>query len=124
VRLRRAAGLPDCLALLTGASSIAVAVEVTSSNAERLPGFLDELGRLYPRVRAVVLLDCEIAAAHDVASWEWALREAGAVHAVHSLEEIESLARMVRRLTAELPRRTSLAAQVWESLPWSEATTA
>lgn len=53
---------------------------------------------------------------------EWAMREAGAIHFVTSPRKAAELARLAERHAALVPRpKRSLAAQVWDSLPWPEA---
>ncbi len=85
-------------------------------------------GNLVEIVRGLVLMRCDAPQAAAIvlgdpslASAEWTLREAGAVHFVTSPRNLTPVASLVLRLltTAELPSPNEREA-IWERLPWKK----
>lgn len=116
--LRETRSLAECRAELAAAPASVLVVEITPA---RLSGTLDlvaDAPRLFPLASIVVV------GPRDSASCESLVREAGAVHFTTSPSAAAEIARLTLRHAERVPRpRTSLAAQIWESLPWPEAAT-
>jgi hypothetical protein len=117
--MRQTRGLGECAAELADAQSSLVVLELTRQNFSGVLRLVSELGRKHPVARAIVLAE------RGLEDYEWLLREAGAIHFTSSPRELAGLERLVRNHFRRLPViPTTLAAQVWETLPWSEATSA
>jgi hypothetical protein len=115
IRVRETRNFADCRRELTAWPASLVAVEVSRTNVAGALDLLTEVARKYPLARAAAVAErgCE--------PYEWLLREAGAIHFTTSPRESDALARLAVRLAARGPvPRTTLVAQIWDSLPWQD----
>jgi DNA-binding NarL/FixJ family response regulator len=116
--LRQTRSLDECLEELGRSPGSLLVLEVSAANLRDVIGLAADLGRRFPHARWVAVTD------RANASYEGLLREAGAVHFVVSPRTADILARLAVRHAARVPQpRASLAARIWESLPWHEAAT-
>lgn len=107
--------LADCRHQLAAAPTSLLVVELLPTGVPGTLELLGDLGRSFPLARAVAV------AARGLEPYEWVLREAGAIHFTTSPRESDVLARLAVRHVARLPaERATLAAQIWDSLPWPE----
>ena len=91
------------------------AVEVTLANFDQVHATLARVGEEFPLVRTVVASD------ELPVDAVWALREAGAIHAVNALRRLESIAPLWQRHAEQFPpRATTEIDRVLASLPWSK----
>jgi hypothetical protein len=90
-------------------------VEVTLANFAQVHAMLARVGEEFPLARIVVVSD------ELPADAVWALREAGAIHAVDALRRLGSVVTLWRRLAEKFPPRMATEIdRVLASLPWSE----
>lgn len=116
IHLRETRHAQQCLAELTQAPRSIVAVEADAANVDGVLNLLLKIAAGFPMAAVVVLAD------RPLESYEWLLRESGAVHFATSPRQVDAVARLVLRHAARVPQaRTPIAAQIWESLPWPEA---
>lgn len=116
ISLRETRSLAECEAELREAPESLLVVELSATNLGDLFDLLARVGAKYCWARLAVVAE------RSLAECEWAVREAGAIHFVTSPREAVELARLAERHAALVPRpKQSLAAQVWDSLPWPEA---
>jgi len=93
-------------------------LEVNLANLRNVLELAADLGRRFPHARWAAVAE------RANASYEGLLREAGAMHFATSPRTADVLARLAVRHAARVPRpKASLAARIWESLPWHEAAT-
>lgn len=116
VSVRETRSLTECVAELQTAPTSFLVVEVTATN---LPAAFELLARVNAEFRWARVA---VVAERALAECEWGLREAGAIHFATSPRKAAELARLAERHAALAPgAKRSLAAQVWDSLPWPEA---
>jgi hypothetical protein len=105
--------IAECWEMLARWPASFVVVELTRSNARALLERMESAGRDFPQARVAVVAE------RALASCEWWMREAGAVHFVVSPREVAPLARIaVRHLKAAPRRKSSLTERIWAALPW------
>lgn len=116
VRLRQTRGLGECAAELAEFPTSLLALELTRQNFAGVLALLSAVGRKFPQARVVIL------AQRELGDYEWLFREAGAIHFTSSPRELAGLPGLVRRHFRRVPAppATSLAAQVWDALPWGD----
>jgi hypothetical protein len=114
--VRQTRWLAECMAELEVAPASMLVLEVSAANLANVLELAVDLDRRFPLARLAVVAD------RGMESYEWVLREAGAVHFTTSPRTAGDLARIAVRHAACVPQPpATLAAQVWESLPWHEA---
>jgi hypothetical protein len=120
VRLRQTRAVGECVSVLAEAPTSLLAVELTSQNLARVLATMDEVSRKFPQARVVVL------AQRGLEGYEWLLREAGALHFTASPRELAGFEALARRHFERVPGppTATLAAQVWDALPWNDVATA
>jgi hypothetical protein len=90
-------------------------VETTGANLERVYSALTQVGRKYPLARTVIASD------ELPAEAVWALREAGAIHAVDALRRLDGVVALWRRHAERFPPRgASELDRIVAGLPWPE----
>ncbi len=116
VGLRETRGLAECAAELAETPTSLLALEVTRQNFAAVLALVTRIGGKFPRARVIIL------AQRGLDDYEWALREAGAIHFTSSPRRLLGLASLIRRHFAGIPAPpiASLAAQAWDDLPWSD----
>jgi hypothetical protein len=116
VELRQSRTLLDCGDELAVQPGSLVAVELTRDNFAGALSAVCRWTQEFPMARVMVLADS------DLESFEWALREAGAVHFTVSPRQLDGMAHLVQRHFERQPQRspTGLAAAIWDTLPWSD----
>jgi DNA-binding NtrC family response regulator len=103
----------DCWDELQRSPASVVALELTSQNDALVLERLTRLTRQFPQARAMVLGDS------GLARYEWAVRAAGAVHAVFTPRRLPAAARLVERHLAQSPQpELPLREAIWRRLPW------
>jgi DNA-binding NtrC family response regulator len=115
IPVRETRNFADCRRELVARPASLVVVEVARTNVAGALDLLVNVARKYPQARAAVVAErgCE--------RYEWLMREAGAIHFISSPREADALAQLAVRLAARGPTpRTTLVAQIWDSLPWQE----
>ncbi len=105
----------DCRCELAARPASLVAVELLQTNVTGTLDLLALVARTFPLARAVAVAE------RGWEPYEWLLREAGAIHFTTSPRQSDALARLAVRHAARVPLpRTTLVAQIWDSLPWQE----
>jgi hypothetical protein len=116
IAIRQLRVLGDVTAELALSPASLLVVEVAAANFSPVLELLGEMGRAFPLARAVAVGEQNAESPRD------ALREAGAVDFVTSPRSADRIAGIVRRHLERAPRpRLTLAARIWESLPWQDA---
>lgn len=114
-RVYETRSLADCSAEVVVSPASWLVLEATATNVDNLAAFLAELRWRFPLARAMVCGE------RAVSSYEWLLREAGAVQAVFSPRELAPAARMAMRHLAAAPEPAlSLRERQWAKLPWGD----
>ena len=115
MRLRQTRSLAECAAVMDRAPASLLALEATRENLAGVLALLVDVTKKFPRARAIVLAD------RGLESYEWLLREAGAVYFTVSPRGSHDLALLAgRHLERACAPQADLAAQIWDALPWSE----
>jgi len=118
VRLWECRRLAEAWAALAETNSAFVVVEATRENLDELLERLLWMSRDFPRARAAVVAD------RDLARCEWLAREAGAVHFLVSPRRLAPLAGLVARHLANVPAPPqTFVERIWASLPWGPSGT-
>lgn len=113
--LRQTRGLREARAELKLAPASLLALELTGENLVGVLTLLGDLADGYPTAKAVVMAEA------DMKSHEWLVREAGASSFYVSVRDSRELAVLAERHLSEVAvPPADLAAQIWDSLPWSE----
>lgn len=113
VRVCETRSLAECWEELAASPASFLALELRAGAVETVLTNLIGLDRGYPAARAAIL------APRSQASYEWLLREAGAVHAVFSPRQITSVLRLAKRHLARVPaQERALREMIWARLPW------
>jgi hypothetical protein len=116
--MRQTRSLDECVEELGRAPGSLLVLEVSAANLQNVLERTADLARRFPHARWVAVAE------RANVSYEGLLREAGAVHFATSPRTADTLARLAVRHAARVPQpRMSLAARIWESLPWHEAAT-
>jgi hypothetical protein len=103
----------DCWDELQRRPASAVALELTPQNDALVLERLLRLSRQFPLACRVVLGDS------GLARYEWAVRAAGAVHAVFAPRGLPAAARLIERHLAQAPEpELSFREAIWRRLPW------
>lgn len=119
--LRETRSLTECEAELREATGSFLVIELTAANLTGVLELLARIGAEHRWARVAVVAERSLAEG-EWGACEWAVREAGAIHFATSPRKAAELARLAERHAALVPRpKRSLAAQVWDSLPWPEA---
>ena len=97
-----------------------LALELTRQNFTAILALVSEIEREYSRARVIIL------AQRGLGDYEWLFREAGAIYFTSSPRELPGVGNLARRHFSRLPAPAALshAAQVWDSLPWTDVATA
>ena len=115
IRVYETRTLADCRRELAARPASLVAVELLGNNVTGTLDLLADVARTFPLARGVAV------AQRGWESYEWLLREAGALHFTTSPRQCDVLARLaVRHAARTVTPRTTLVAQIWDSLPWQE----
>ena len=105
---------PECWDEVAHSPASFLALELTSSNAEPLLRRLVDLTRHFPQARAMVVGE------PGRERYEWAVREAGAIHAVFAVAQLAAAVRLIERHLALVPQpQLTLRETIWRRLPWS-----
>ena len=105
--------LAECWEELARSPASLLALELTPHNDEALLRRLLDLTRRFPAARAIVLGE------RGLERYGWAVREAGAAHAVFATRHLPAAARLIERHLARAPQPPgTLRAAVWQRLPW------
>ena len=113
VRVHETRSVAECWEMLARRPASFVVAELTRSGAEALLEQMAWLQRDFPGARVAVVAE------RPLASCEWLLREAGAVHFTVSPRELGPLACLaVRHLEVAPPPQWTLAERIWADLPW------
>lgn len=111
--LQEARSLPGAWDLLDGSPASFVLVELTRAGAADLLRRMARLQRDYPLARVAIVAD------RRLGSYEWLMREAGAVHFTCSPRQLGPMYRLAcRHLAQSPPPRRSAAQRILASLPW------
>jgi hypothetical protein len=111
--LRQRSGIAAVLCLLAEIPASLIVVETTPTNLKELLALLAELPMRWPDARAVAVID------EQTAICRHGLREAGAIHIVQEMRELEAVAEMALAHFARQPKPAlTLREEIWESLPW------
>ena len=105
----------ECWDELARSPASLLALELTPHNGEALLKRLVELAQRFPQARAIVVGE------RGLERYEWALREAGATHAVFASQRLAAAAaRLIERHLALAPQpRLTLRETIGRRLPWS-----
>jgi DNA-binding response OmpR family regulator len=104
----------ECWDELARSPASLLALELTPHNDEALLKRLFDLTRRFPQARAIVVGE------RGLERYEWAVREAGATHAVFAPRRLAAAARLIERHLALAPQPLlTLRETVWRRLPWS-----
>ena len=126
VALRRALGptgyrvvetrsLEECWRELGRNPASFVALELVPGNAEAVIRRLLDLGRRFHHAQAVVLAE------RGLESYEWVLREAGAIHVLCSPRNLSAAARLVNQYMQGVSEPAlGVHETVWRKLPWAD----
>jgi hypothetical protein len=113
VRIWECRRLPDAWDALVQTPAAFLVAEATSENLDDLLPRMTWFSRDFPHARIAV------AAARDMAAYEWLLREVGAVHFLTSPRKLAPLAGLIVRHLANVPPPAqTLPERIWASLPW------
>jgi DNA-binding response OmpR family regulator len=114
ITVRQRTRLEECWQLLEEHPSSILIVEAGPRDGVPVFGFVEQIQSQFPAARVIVAL------ARGLEQEGWLLREAGAVHVVHSLREADTVARLVRRHIDRAPvGPMTLAQQILMRLPWN-----
>ncbi|MBN2580123.1 MAG: hypothetical protein JXB10_14125 [Pirellulales bacterium] len=103
----------DCDSELAAAPASFLVLELAPRRLAAALAALPRWRKGYPAMRAAVVAE------RDLASCEWLLREAGAVHFLCSPRQLGALARIVLRHAAQVPPpHQTLSQRLWAGLPW------
>ncbi len=106
--------LEECWQELSGRPASFVALELVSGNAEAVIRRLLDLGRRFRHAKAVVL------AGRGLESYEWVMREAGAIHVLFSSRDLSAAARLVNQYMQGVSEpAVGFHEAVWQELPWA-----
>lgn len=114
--LRQTRGLAEAAGELAEAPTSLLALEVTRQNFTAVLAQVSEIERKLSPARVIIL------AQRGLGDYEWLFREAGAIYFTSSPRELSGLVNLTLRHFSRLPAPAalSLAAQVWDALPWSD----
>jgi len=115
-RVQESRSWVDCRRELDPTSPALLALEMRKGNIEEVFQGLADLCWDFPQTRAIVLTQ------RPLSSYEWALREAGALHVALSPRNLLPVARLVTQFfhQARHPQQ-SLSETIWVRLPWQGA---
>jgi hypothetical protein len=112
--LRQRSGMAAVRSLLAELPASLVVLETTPGNLKEVLRLLVELPMLWPAARAVAAID------ETTAPCRSGLREAGAIHVVQELWELDAVADMALAHFARQPKPVlTLKQEIWEALPWT-----
>jgi hypothetical protein len=107
--------LDDCWQKLAVAPASFLALELNETNLESIVERLQDIRSRFPLARAAVMCD------RSMATCEWLVREAGAVHVAVSVRDMSTVIRLAARHLAQvLPPVVGVRQRVWDRLPWQE----
>ena len=113
VRVHQTRSVPECWEMLARHPASFVVAELTRAGAKALLDRTAWLERDFPLARVAVVAE------RSFWSWEWLMREAGAVHFTVSPRRLQSLASLALRHLDRAPKPDrSVTGQIWASLPW------
>ena len=108
----------DCRTELLAAPHSVVAVAVSVGNLLRALHYLSSCEREFPGAVSVALAE------RGASRYGSLLREAGAVHVVASIRELQSVADITLKQSARFPMPHTATQQMWAELPWADAAAA
>ncbi len=112
-RVHETRSWPECWAELERHPASLLVVEMTAQTVELMLARLTDLPHRFRHARMVVVGD------RDLARYEWAVRTAGAAHAVFTPRQLPAAARLIACHLALAPQpELSLREAVWRRLPW------
>ncbi len=107
--------LHSCWQSLDLAPASFLALELDESNLESIVERLQDVRNRFPSARAAVMCD------RSMASCQWLIREAGAVHVAVSTRDMSTVIRLAERHFAQVNQPVvGVRQRVWDSLPWQE----
>lgn len=110
-----AQNLDDCWKTLESSPASFVALELNESNLESIVQRLQDLRSGFPLARAAVMCD------RSLASCQWLVREAGAVHVAVSTRDMSTITRLADRHFAQVRRpEVGIRQSVWDRLAWQD----
>jgi hypothetical protein len=113
VRVYETRSVAGCWEMLGQCPASFVVAELAPVNARALLERMARLERDFPWARVAVVAE------RSLASCEWLMREAGAVHFAVSTRQARPLARMALRHLQTVPEPPqTFAEQIWSGLPW------
>ncbi|HJN11673.1 MAG: hypothetical protein QGH33_16250 [Pirellulaceae bacterium] len=111
-----AQSLDDCWQNLDLAPASFVVLELNESNLESIVERLQDVRSRFPLTRVAVMCD------RPLASCQWLVREAGAVHVAVSTRDMSTIIRLAERHFAQVCRPlVGIRQSVWDRLPWRDA---
>ena len=114
VRVWETRTLDDCWNELAASPASFVVLELSRDRGR----LLEHLAR---QLREFPLARVSVAADRGQADYEWLVREAGAVHFVHSPRRVGALAQLICRHLAQIPPpQQGFVERIWAGLPWGK----
>lgn len=106
--------LTQCGEALAASPASFLALEVAEINFSAVIDAVLSWSQKHPAARFMAMLD------RGSAAYEPIVREAGAIHVVHSPLQLESAVRLVKRYLAVAPKpEMTLRDAIWNRLPWA-----
>lgn len=111
--LRQRSGIAAVPRLLDEAPASMLVLETTAENLAAALHLLSELPNFWPAARAVVAVD------EQTSRYRTTLREAGAIHIVQTLVDLDAVAEMtLKHFERMKPADRTWRDEIWEMLPW------
>ena len=108
----------DCRSELAAAPHSVVAAAVSVGNLLRALHYLSACEREFPSAVPIALAE------RGASRYALLLREAGAMHVVGSIRELQSVVDITLLQTARFPMPHTATQQMWARLPWADAAAA
>lgn len=107
--------LDGCWQTLNCSPGSFLALELTESNLESIVERLEDLRSRFPLARAAVMCD------RSLASCQWLVREAGAVHVAVSTRDMSTIVQLAERHIAQVRQpEVGIRQKIWDRLAWQE----
>ncbi|HEY4759747.1 MAG TPA: hypothetical protein VIH42_04130 [Thermoguttaceae bacterium] len=107
--------LSDCNELLVNSPASFLILELNESKLEETLRFIKKWRAEFPLFRFAVVAD------RSLASYQWFMREAGAIHFLCCMHKMGTLAETACRHLARVPQvPQSLSERIWANLPWGK----
>ena len=111
--LRQRSGVAAIPRLLDAAPASMVVLETTAETLAGVLSLLSQIPETWPAARAVVAVD------EQTTNYRTTIREAGAIHVVRSLSDLDEVAEMTLKHFERLKSpENSWRDEIWETLPW------